>query len=191
MCVYVNTHACVWLCVYLCYTCSFIVWICFASVYIRIDTCFVNECLCVYLCMCMSVILCVPCTRMYICVVYICFVRIWMYLLYVCVCVCVCVCACVCMSLLTHLYCMCMYVCMWVFVLCMHVCFLGVCVCGRKLLVCMFANGPGDRGSIPGRVIPKTLKMVLDAALLNTQHYKVKLKGKVEQSKERSSALSV
>ena len=46
----------------------------------------------------------------------------------------------------------------------------------------VFANGPGDRGSIPGRVIPKTQKMVLDAALLNTQ-------GKVEQSKERSSAL--
>ena len=32
----------------------------------------------------------------------------------------------------------------------------------------MFANGPGDRGSIPGRVIPKTLKMVLDTSLLNT-----------------------
>ena len=29
-----------------------------------------------------------------------------------------------------------------------------------------FANGPGDRVSIPGRVIPKTQKMVLDAALL-------------------------
>ena len=36
----------------------------------------------------------------------------------------------------------------------------------------VFANGPGDRGSIPGRVIPKTQKMVLDAALLSTQHYK-------------------
>ena len=32
-------------------------------------------------------------------------------------------------------------------------------------------------------------KMVLHAALLNTQHYKVYIKGKVEQSKERSSAL--
>ena len=31
--------------------------------------------------------------------------------------------------------------------------------------------------------------MVLDAALLNTQHYKVKIKGKVEQSRERSSIL--
>ena len=26
----------------------------------------------------------------------------------------------------------------------------------------VLANGPGDRGSIPGRVIPKTLKMVPD-----------------------------
>ena len=30
--------------------------------------------------------------------------------------------------------------------------------------------------------------MVLDASLLNTQHYKVQIKGKVEQSRERSSA---
>ena len=52
----------------------------------------------------------------------------------------------------------------------------------------VLANGPGDLGSIPGRVIPKTLKMVLDTSLLNTQKYKVRIKGKVEQSKERSSA---
>ena len=57
------------------------------------------------------------------------------------------------------------------------------------LAVRVFANGPGDLGSIPGRVIPKTQKMVLDASLLNTQHYKVRIKGKVEQSKEGSSAL--
>ena len=50
-------------------------------------------------------------------------------------------------------------------------------------------NGPGDLGSIPGRVIPKTLKMELDTTLLNTQHYKVRFKGKVEQSREWSSAL--
>ena len=31
--------------------------------------------------------------------------------------------------------------------------------------------------------------MVLDAALLNTRHYKVMIKGKAEQSKEWSSAL--
>ena len=57
------------------------------------------------------------------------------------------------------------------------------------LAVRVFTNGPGDLGSIPGRVIPKTQKMVLDASLLNTQHYKVRIKGKVEQSRERSSAL--
>ena len=42
----------------------------------------------------------------------------------------------------------------------------------------------GDLGSIPSRVIPKTQKMVLDASLLNTQHYKVRIKSKVEQSRE-------
>ena len=53
----------------------------------------------------------------------------------------------------------------------------------------MFTNDTGDLGSIPGRVIPKTQKMVLDATLPNTQHYKVRIKGKVEQPRERSSAL--
>ena len=48
----------------------------------------------------------------------------------------------------------------------------------------VFANGLGDLGSIPGRVIPKTQKMVLDASLLSTQHYKVRIKGKVEQSRK-------
>ena len=53
----------------------------------------------------------------------------------------------------------------------------------------VFASCLGDMGSIPGRVIPKTLKMVLDASLLNIQQYKVRSKGKVEQPKERSSTL--
>ena len=53
----------------------------------------------------------------------------------------------------------------------------------------VFANGPGDRGLIPGRVIPKTQKIVLEAALLSTKHYKERIKGKVEQSWEWSSAL--
>ena len=53
----------------------------------------------------------------------------------------------------------------------------------------MLAIGPGDLRSIPARVIPKTLKMVLDASLLSTQQYKVHIKGKVEQSRERSSTL--
>ncbi len=38
----------------------------------------------------------------------------------------------------------------------------------------MFANDPGDQGSIPGRVIPKIQKMVLDTSL----HYKVWIQGK-------------
>ena len=46
----------------------------------------------------------------------------------------------------------------------------------------VFANGQGDRGSVSSRVIPKTQKMILDSALLTTQHYKVRIKGKVEQS---------
>ena len=53
----------------------------------------------------------------------------------------------------------------------------------------VFANGPVDLGSITGHVIPKTFKMVLNTSLLNTQQYKVRIKGKVEQSRERSSAL--
>ena len=40
-----------------------------------------------------------------------------------------------------------------------------------------FANGQKDQGSIPGQVIPKTQKIVLDATLLNTQHYKVRIMG--------------
>ena len=57
-------------------------------------------------------------------------------------------------------------------------------VANIELLVLMsrvFANGPGDRCSIPGRVIPKTQNMLVDAGLLKTQHYKVQIKGKMEQ----------
>ena len=53
----------------------------------------------------------------------------------------------------------------------------------------VFATGQGDQGSIPGCVIQKTLKMVLDSSLLNTRHYKVRSKGEMEQSRERSNAL--
>ena len=35
----------------------------------------------------------------------------------------------------------------------------------------------------------KTLKMVLDTSLLNTRQYKVRIEGKMEKSRERSSAL--
>ena len=53
----------------------------------------------------------------------------------------------------------------------------------------VFTNGQGNLGSIPGQSIPKTEKMVLDATLINTQHYKVQIKGKVEQTRECSSTL--
>ena len=53
----------------------------------------------------------------------------------------------------------------------------------------VFANGPEDWGSIPSQVIPKTQKMVLDNALINTQYYKVRIKYKLEQPREWSSAL--
>ena len=67
-----------------------------------------------------------------------------------------------------------------------------VCVCVYRAIDLkgrLFAYGPRVRGSIAGLVITKTLKMVLDSSLLNTQHYKVRIKGKVEQSREWSSAL--
>ena len=47
------------------------------------------------------------------------------------------------------------------------------------MMVWMFANGPGVLGSIPRRVIPKTQEMVPDASFLNTQQYKLRVKGKV------------
>ena len=53
----------------------------------------------------------------------------------------------------------------------------------------VFDNGPGDWGSILSRVIPKTQNMVLDAVLLNTQHYKVRIKNKVVQSREWNNTL--
>ena len=46
----------------------------------------------------------------------------------------------------------------------------------------VFNNGPGDLGSVPGHVIPKTLKIILDTSLLNTQQKKVRIKGNVEES---------
>ena len=52
-----------------------------------------------------------------------------------------------------------------------------------------FANGPEDQGSIPGRVIPKTQKMVQDPALRNTKHYKVRIKSKLKLSREWSNVL--
>ena len=52
-----------------------------------------------------------------------------------------------------------------------------------------FDNGLGYRGSIPCQVITKTQKRVLDATFLNTQNYKVRIKDKVENSREWSCTL--
>ena len=41
-----------------------------------------------------------------------------------------------------------------------------------------YDNVLGDWGSIPGQVRAKIQKMVLDIFLLNTHHYKVRIKGK-------------
>ena len=44
----------------------------------------------------------------------------------------------------------------------------------------VFFNGPGDLGLVSGRVLPKTQKIVLNAIFLNNQHFKVRIKDKVE-----------
>ena len=49
-------------------------------------------------------------------------------------------------------------------------------ILGIGLMSRVFTNGPGDWGSVLGQIIPKTQKLLLDATLLNTQHYKVRVK---------------
>ena len=53
----------------------------------------------------------------------------------------------------------------------------------------VLANGLGDQDSILSWVIPKSKKMVLDTSLLNTQHYKVHIKGKVAVEKRAFGSL--
>ena len=53
----------------------------------------------------------------------------------------------------------------------------------------VLANGLGYKCIIPGRVIPKTQKIVLDTSLFNNQNYKVRIKGKVREFKERNRVL--
>ena len=105
--------------------------------------------------------------------------------IYVCVWVCMCVCVCVCVWLLNEDYSP-----RYFHIYSFHGYFgatVGVCVDAVVTeYTCMyqatgqmsrvFANGPEDRGLIPGRVIPKNQKMV-------------RIKSKVEQSSEWSSAL--
>ena len=58
---------------------------------------------------------------------------------------------------------------------------------GLGLMNRVFDKGLGDRGSIPGRVIPNTHKWYL--MLPSLARNKGKIKGKVEQSWEWGSAL--
>ena len=53
------------------------------------------------------------------------------------------------------------------------------------IMVRVFTNGPGDRGLIPGQIMPKTQKMVLDASLLNPQYYNVLIKDKCSNPGKR------
>ena len=75
----------------------------------------------------------------------------------------------------------------WYFIKLTIFCFVMGCVLWQAigLMSRVFANGAGfNRRSSH----TKDSKMVLDAALLNTQHYKVSIMGKVEISREWSSA---
>ena len=51
--------------------------------------------------------------------------------------------------------------------------FLHICI---GIMVRVFTNGPKNKSSIPGWVLPKTQKMTLDFSILNTQYYKVRIK---------------
>ena len=68
--------------------------------------------------------------------------------------------------------------------MCVCVC---VCVCAALnfLVARVFVSDQGDRVSIPSRVILVTQKMVPHASLLNTQHYKVRIKSKWSNPSKR------
>ena len=56
-------------------------------------------------------------------------------------------------------------------------------------MVRVFPNNPGDLGFNPRSSPTKNSKMALDASLLNTQHYKVRIKGMWSNPGEKISAL--
>ena len=71
--------------------------------------------------------------------------------------------------------CVCVCVCVYIYIL-------SIGQVGRVI-----TNDSEDWGSIPGLVIPK---MVHGKSFLYTKHFKVRIKSKVEQSRERSHVLS-
>ena len=56
--------------------------------------------------------------------------------------------------------------------------FSNIIFISNGIVVSMFANGPGDRGSILGRIISKTKKWYLIPPMLNTQNDQVQIKRK-------------
>ena len=59
------------------------------------------------------------------------------------------------------------------------------------IMATVFTNGQGDKGSIPGWVIPKIQKVVLDASVLNIQHYKVWTKSKWRNPRKEVAPFSI
>ena len=97
---------------------------------------------------------------------------------YMCIYIYIYMCVCVCVYLFIYIYvCVCVYM-----YICLYIYF--------GIMVRVFANGPRAWSSILGQVLPNTQNIVLDASLLNSQHYKVCIKGIVEQSGKMSCSLS-
>ena len=90
----------------------------------------------------------------------------------------ICVCVCVCMNIDTLLY---IYIYIYIYMYVYFDWLFGIMV--REL-----TNGLGDWGSILSQSYQKLKKWYLMPPCL-TQHYKVRIKGKMEQSEERRSSL--
>ena len=56
------------------------------------------------------------------------------------------------------------------------------------IMVRGFASCSEDRSSLPGRIMQKTKKLVLDASLLNTQHLKVRIKSEWSNPEKKGTA---
>ena len=70
------------------------------------------------------------------------------------------------MSIMFNEICIYIYIHIYIYIyIYIYVCVLIPAHC---LMGIVFANGPGDLGSIPGRVISKTREMLLDTSLLNS-----------------------
>ena len=130
--------------------------------------------------------------------------------IYICVCVCVCVCVCdyfvlpLSISFFTHhfytnkinsenIFQFLLSIMLWLHedigflyrVISWNKCMITKWRWAISVMIRVFDNGPGDRVSTHGPVIPKTQKWYL----LNTQHYKVSIKGKVKHCREWSYVL--